>query len=224
MNYRLKKIVKQLAPPVLLDGMKAVGRLVRGSGAPPFERSPAWYDRAFSRTVEGHKHYTEAKHHFLWAVLADRMVRDGVRSVLDIGCGSGQLALFLRDQGIPRYCGVDFSENRLSWARRSCPGFSFVLADAFQTDLLETFAYDAVVCAEFLNHVQEDIGLVRRIRKGARFYGIVANSSFASHVRVFRTAPEVRTRYADFFEDFRVNQLMADRKGKAYFVMEGVRR
>jgi len=224
MNYRLKKIVKELSPPILLTAVKALASRTRRGGAPPGERGPAWYDRSFSRIIEGHKHYTEAGHHFLWSVLADRLARDGVRSVLDIGCGPGQLAVLLRDQGIPRYCGIDFSEERLRWARKTCPGFSFVTADAFQTDLLAKFPYDAVVCAEFLNHVQEDLDLVRRIRKGARFYGIVANSPFASHVRVFRSADEVRARYSDLFEDFRVSQFMADRTGKAYFVFEGVRR
>jgi len=224
MNYRLKKLVKELSPPILLTGMKTFGRFVSRSHGKPGERSPAWYDRAFSRTVETHKHYTEAKPYFLWAVIADLMARDGVRSVLDVGCGSGQLALLLRDRGIPEYCGIDFSQKRIEWARKSCPGFSFIAADAFQTDLLATFPYDAVVCAEFLNHIQGDTDLIQRIRTGARLYAIVAGFSYDSHVRFFRDAAEVRSRYAAYFQDFRVSPFIADRKGKAYFLLEGVKR
>lgn len=224
MNYRLKKLAKEVSPPILLAGLKTLGRGVRRGGAPPAERGPAWYDRAFSRTIETHKHYTEAKHHFLWTVVADRMIRAGVRSVLDVGCGSGQMALLLRDKGIPHYCGIDFSEKRIRWAREHCPGFSFVAADVFRTDLLETFLYDAVVCAEFLNHVQKDLELLRRVRAGARVYAIVANFSFDSHVRVFRSAAEVSERYADLFRDLSVSPFTADRKGKGYFLLEGVRR
>lgn len=223
MNYRLKKFGRALSPPVLLSGMKALGRLVRKGDEKPGERSPVWYDRAFSRTVEAHKHYTESKHYFLWSVLAHLMLREGVRSVLDLGCGSGQLARLLYDKGLPAYCGIDFSPKRIEWARKKCPGFSFVVDDVFQTDLFTTFPYDAVVCAEFLDHVQEDIEAIRRIRTGARFYGIVPNFSYASHARYFKDSDEVKARYSAHFRDFRVNHFFANQRGKTYFLLEGIK-
>jgi SAM-dependent methyltransferase len=224
MNYRLKALGKALAPPILLSVMKACGRFLRRGNADPAERSPDWYDRAFSRTIEGHRHYTEAKHYFLWSVIAQLMIRDGVRSVLDLGCGSGQLALLLRDRGFPSYCGIDFSRKRIDWARKNCPDFTFVLGDVFQSDLFATFPYDAVVCAEFLDHVQSDLEAIRRVRRGARFYALVPSFSYASHVRYFKDSGEVTERYSVYFNDFRVRPLIADRKGKTYFLMEGVRR
>lgn len=224
MNYRLKKLGRELSPPVLLAGMKACGRFIRRGDKRPAERSPAWYDRAFSRTIEYHRHYTESKHYFLWSVIAGLMTRDGVRSVLDLGCGSGQLALLLRDRGLPMYCGIDFSQKRIDWARKNCPDFTFVVADVFQTDLFTTFPYDAVVCAEFLDHVQSDLEAIQRIRSGARFYAIVPSFSYASHVRYFKDSGEVTKRYAVDFRDFRVSSFSADRKGKTYFLMEGVKR
>jgi 2-polyprenyl-3-methyl-5-hydroxy-6-metoxy-1,4-benzoquinol methylase len=224
MNYRLKRLGKALSPPLLLSVMKACGRFIRGSGERPEVRSSAWYDRAFSRTVESHLHYTEAEHYFLWSVIAHLMVHDRVRAVLDIGCGSGQFALLLRDAGIQTYCGIDFSPKRIEWARKTCPGFTFVVTDAFQTDLFTAFPYDAVVCAEFLNHVQQDREAIQRIRKGSRFFAIVPNFSYASHVRHFQDADEVRERYGAHFEDFRISRFVANRKGKAYFLMEGIKR
>jgi SAM-dependent methyltransferase len=224
MNYKLKKLGKALSPPLLLSGMKALGRFIRRRDEKPSERSPDWYDRAFSRTVETHLHYTESKHYFLWSVIADLMTRDGVRSVLDVGCGSGQLALLLRDTGIAAYCGIDFSQKRIEWARKNCPGFPFIVDDVLQTGLFTTFPYDAVVCAEFLDHVQADIEVIQRIRTGARFYAIVPNFSFDSHVRYFKDSGEVGERYAAYFKDFRVSSFIADRKGKTYFLLEGIKR
>jgi hypothetical protein len=52
----------------------------------------------------------------------------------------------------------------------------------------------------------------------------VPNFSYASHVRYFKNSGEVRERYATHFRDFRVTSLIADRKGKTYFLMEGVKR
>jgi SAM-dependent methyltransferase len=224
MNYGLKAFGKALAPPILLSMMKACGRFLRRRDVEPAERSPAWYDRSFSRTIEPHRHYTESEHYFLWSVIAQLMIRDGVRSILDLGCGSGQLALLLRDRGFPSYCGIDFSQKRIEWARKNCPGFAFVLGDIFQSDLLATFPYDAVVCAEFLDHVQSDLEVIGRIRTGARLYAIIPSFSYASHVRYFKDSGEVTERYASHFKDFRVSPLIADRKGKTYFLMEGIKR
>jgi SAM-dependent methyltransferase len=224
MNYKLKKLGKALSPPILPSGMKALGRFIRRRDEKPSERSPDWYDRAFSRTVETHKHYTESKHYFLWSVIAHLMVRDGVRSVLDVGCGSGQLALLLFDKGIKAYCGIDFSQMRIEWARKNCPGFTFIVDDILRTDLFTTFPYDAVICAEFLDHVQADIEIIQRIKTGARFYAIVPNFSYSSHVRYFKDSGEVMERYAVYFKDFRVSPFLADRKGKTYFLLEGIKR
>jgi 2-polyprenyl-3-methyl-5-hydroxy-6-metoxy-1,4-benzoquinol methylase len=224
MNYKLKKLGQALSPPILLSGTKALGRFIRKRDEKPSERSPDWYDRAFSRTVETHKHYTESKHYFLWSIIAHLMARDGVRSVLDVGCGSGQLALLLLDKGIKEYCGIDFSQKRIEWARKNCPGFTFIVDDVLRTNMFSTFPYDAVVCAEFLDHVQADIEMIQRIKTGARFYAIVPNFSYSSHVRYFKDPGEVVERYAAYFKEFRVSPFSADRKGKTYFLLEGIKR
>jgi len=223
MNYRLKTFGKALTPPILLRGGKAILGQILKSNQEHGERDPDWYDRAFSRTEESHKHYTESKYYFLWSIIAHLMVRDEVRSVLDVGCGSGQFAVLLRDKGIKKYCGIDFSQKRIEWARRQSPDFSFVEEDALQTGLFRTFEYDAVVCTEFLEHIKPDLELIRRISPGARFYGVVPNFPYSSHVRYFNSADEVTARYSEYFRDFRVSPFFANRAGKVYFLLEGIK-
>lgn len=223
MDYRLKKVGKALCPPVLLSGAKALSRSIRKPALKTAERNSEWYDRAFSRTLETHKHYTEANHYFLWSTIASLIARDGVRSVLDIGCGSGQFADLLHDRGIREYQGIDFSRKRVEWARQHCPDFTFVVEDVLRTDLFKTFGYDAVVCAEFLDHIQPDIEVIRRIKPGARFYAICPDFPYLSHTRYFRDSEEVRERYAGYFRDFRVSSYRADKKSKTYFLLEGVK-
>ena len=142
---------------------------------------------------------------------------------MDIGCGPGQLAALLRDKGLPRYVGIDFSSERIVHARRVCPDFDFVLADAFETDLFHTHSYDAVVCTEFLEHTVHDTGLIDKIRPGTRFYGSVPSFPGRGHVRHFENTQEILDRYGQQLQNLSVDPHLANAKGKRYFLMEGIK-
>jgi len=66
-----------------------------------------------------------------FAALADNVPLDG-GSLLDVGCGLGDLWAFLKRRPIPvDYTGVDISDNMLSAARRRHKDVRFVCADIF---------------------------------------------------------------------------------------------
>ncbi|NIV18191.1 MAG: methyltransferase domain-containing protein, partial [Woeseiaceae bacterium] len=92
------------------------------------------------------QHYTLSKYYPFWAVIADRAVRYGANSILDIGCGAGQFASLLYDKGLREYCGIDFSRKRIEHARLVCPDFTFVVKDALETKVYGTLLYDTVIC------------------------------------------------------------------------------
>lgn len=188
------------------------------------EKDARFYDTVAKYLDVYNQHYTESSYYFLWSVLADRMMGSQARSVLDIGCGTGQVALLLKDKGLERYHGFDFSRKRIEMARQTCPAFSFSHADAFQTDLFHTLDYDTVICLEFLEHVERDTDVLERIRPGSRFYGSVPNFPNIAHVRHFQTTGEVHTRYAPFFDDLRVDAFLRDTKGITFFLMEGTKK
>ena len=66
-------------------------------------------------------------------------------TVLDVGCGAGQLACFLRDNGLQNYHGLDFSIKRIEHARIICPEFSFSHEDAYTSQLFSDVDYDTVI-------------------------------------------------------------------------------
>ena len=188
------------------------------------EKDAKFYDTVAKYLDVYHQHYTESSYYFLWSVLADRMMHSQARSVLDIGCGTGQVAALLRDKGLERYHGFDFSQKRIELARQTCPEYAFSHADAFQTDLFQSFDYDTVICMEFLEHVERDTDVLERIRPGSRFYGSVPNFPNIAHVRHFQTPKEVHTRYAPFFDDLQVDAFLRDTKGITFFLMEGTKK
>jgi len=166
-------------------------------------------------------HYSESEYYFIWTVIADRIVTSGVKFILEIGCGPGQLACLLRDKGCRGYHGFDFSPKRIERAKRICPDFAFSLQDAFQTDLFTSLHYDAVICTEFLEHIEQDIEVLKKIKSGTVFYGTVPNFPFVSHVRYFRSEDEVVSRYRSCFSELRVDAFLADGAGKTFYLLEG---
>lgn len=75
---------------------------------------------------------------------ADLVGRLGPGSVLDIGCGTGRVAIELARRGI-NVVGVDADPSMIATARRRAPELRWIEADATQLDLGERF--DVVLLA-----------------------------------------------------------------------------
>ena len=119
-------------------------------------------------------------------MVADRLKRAGVTSIVDIGCGPGQFACLMQDNGIQRYLGLDFSTLRLEHARRICPGYGFQVTDIFKSDVLATHDYDAVVMLEFLEHVDRDLDALGKIKPGTFVIATVPDFPDAGTRAIFR--------------------------------------
>lgn len=221
----LRSIIKDISPPIILRGAKSLIRLIqekKNSHRIMNTLGPEWYDNLAEDDLY-RIHYTKSPYYFLWSVIADRALHAKIDSVLDIGCGSGQLASVLHDKGLKKYHGIDFSSKLIELAKRRKLGFDFTVADAFQTPLLETAQYDAVISTEFLEHVEGDIEIISRIRAGTTCYASVPNFPYLSHVRHFKSSDEVRERYAPFFDNFRVDAFIGNDRGKVYYLFEGIK-
>jgi len=142
--------------------------------------------------------------------------------VLDVGCGPGQFACVARDRGLKEYWGLDFSEKQIAQAKVVCPEFKFFCEDAFVTDKFRALDYEAVVMTEVLEHVENDLQLLSRIKGGVRFLGSVPDFPFESHVRHFTSSEEVRTRYEHVFSSLSVDEFCANAVGKRYFLLDGM--
>ncbi len=187
------------------------------------ERAGDWYDQAFRNNSEYSLHYRQSQYYYLWCVVVDRVLRAGAVSVLDIGCGPGQVAQFFKDKGLATYIGLDLSPVAINMARRLCPKYTFIAASAFETDILERADIDTVVSMEFLEHVNDELSVLKRIRGGVRFIGTVPNFAYASHVRHFTSCEEVVQRYASLFHSFTVDVFDAPTGSNRFFLMQGVR-
>ena len=178
----------------------------------------------FSSSEEYTRHYSQSHYYFLWAVVADRIRRDGLSRILEIGCGPGQLASMLFDQGITAYAGMDFSAAAIAMARSNAPRGQFEVGDARTTDIHQRYEHDVVVCTEVLEHVQDDLQIIDRFLPGKRCLCSVPNFPHESHVRCFENAFAVRARYGPYFDGldvatFKSSIYLPDQ----FFLFDGIR-
>jgi 2-polyprenyl-3-methyl-5-hydroxy-6-metoxy-1,4-benzoquinol methylase len=185
------KRVKRRADSALMARRK---RKVLSAGDAPAR----WYDAAYSKTSEYRNHWSESTYLPVWDAICAR-VGEG-SSVLEVGCGPGQLARMLHDKGIlASYVGFDFSAKAVNMAREASPEITFEVADAFTTDLFASVNYDTVICTEVLEHIHDDLAVLSRIPSGVHVLATVPDFDWDSHVRFFNNAAEVTARYAEMF-------------------------
>jgi SAM-dependent methyltransferase len=81
-----------------------------------------------------------------------RHVALGGKSLLDVGCGLGDLYGFLQGRGIPvDYTGVDLVDKLVRAARRAHPGGRFLCADVFDAHEFRGRRFDVVFCSGAFN-------------------------------------------------------------------------
>jgi 2-polyprenyl-3-methyl-5-hydroxy-6-metoxy-1,4-benzoquinol methylase len=88
------------------------------------------------------------------------------RRVLDLGCGAGQLALYLAEAGAAEVMGIDASQRMLDVARtrRAHPRISYRQTSMEDADF-SAGAFDLVVSSLALHYVHDYAGLVGRIAR-----------------------------------------------------------
>jgi 2-polyprenyl-3-methyl-5-hydroxy-6-metoxy-1,4-benzoquinol methylase len=186
------------------------------------EQTADWYDEKFAEVPAYQGPYQDSPYYFLWTVIADRL--RGATRIVEIGCGTGQLAAFLIEQGVESYFGIDFSPKAIELARRAAPEGRFAVDDARTSNVYDQ-PHDALVCTEVLEHVPDDLSVVERFRPGTRCLLSVPNHDSESHVRFFSDAEEVAERYGPYFESLDVLTLRTakSREGHRIFLAEGRR-
>lgn len=227
MTNPFKAAARELIPPVLFRGLRLLNQRLLSDRKPrAFTgiKTSSWYDEIYEYNSEYRKHYTESRYYFIWTVIADRIVRRNHRNIFDLGCGPGQFAALLHSKGVKGYCGLDFSSSAIEIAKKSCPDFEFIAADAFASDTLENREYDCLVTMEFLEHVDKDIEILQRVRPGTRVIATVPDFPTPSHIRYFSNSREVQERYARLFDSFRVDAFLKDEGGHTFFILDGIRK
>ena len=95
-----------------------------------------------------------------------------VKTILDVGCGSGDNLEALAGERRYVLTGVDVSEQALAIARRRVPGVELAILDAQREALSRTF--DLVISLQVVEHLVDDVSAIRNMAKMAGRYVLIA--------------------------------------------------
>jgi SAM-dependent methyltransferase len=118
-----------------------------------------------------------------------------VRSVLDAGCGSGDILAALARAGRYELAGTDISEEALALARSRVPGkVRLEVLDVEHAALGETF--DLVLSVQVVEHIADDVAALRHLAEMSSHYVYVStmggrmrpSESVIGHVRNYSRA------------------------------------
>jgi len=120
-------------------------------------------------------------------------------TIIDLGSGLGHFAKILFSKGYVKYIGIDFAPARVEKSRELLPEASFILGD-LRSQVTREFIqdFDTFVILETLEHIKDDLGIVRSIPSGSLVILSVPNTVNPNHVRRFKTSHRVVKRYEKY--------------------------
>jgi SAM-dependent methyltransferase len=155
----------------MAQGSMAQGSMAQGSMA-QYDAFAEFYNRNWG--VEYHAQLEGVLDRLLLPHLSSG------NSILDVGCGSGQVVALLSSRGF-RVTGVDESEAMLALARLNAPAATFIQGDA-RTFRLKPPATASIATFEALNNILDPVDLER---------ALTAMAESTSRISVFDLLAEV---------------------------------
>jgi len=169
-----------------------------------------------------------------WLTTYERVAKmiDANEEVVDLGCGTGRFIRLLHErEHYGKITGVDWSMKALAEAKRYARKSKSPYAGKPQWQLCDLMEWTpdpnragntVFTCMEVLEHLEDDLGFVRRVPPGHRFLLTVPNFHSESHVRIFAHVSDVWDRYANLLMFRSWSMVGSDRQG--IHVCETIRR
>lgn len=185
-------------------------------------KDASYYNKVYNSGGAG-KHYRlpikESKYYDMWIKvrnMLEEIKHPKVMSrnyIIELGCGVGQFCEMLH--GAYPYLGMDFSERAIEFAQTKKIG-RFMVRD-IETQSIGG-AYEVVICLETLEHLQDDIAVLAKIKSGTHVICSVPDFDYESHVRFFRKSDDVVTRYEG---EITIEKII---KLQHWFIFKGVKK
>ncbi len=180
-----------------------------------------FYNDAYKETISYKTHYSESLYFHFWKPLMETIIFKYPKTskILEIGCGSGQFGHYLYDCGYTKYLGIDFSEEAIKIAQT----FSSQNYKTINYKDMNFDRYDLFILLEVIEHLEDDIYLIKKIPIGKTVIFSVPDFWYKSHVRVY-DINKIKTRFSKYL-NFREIIAHEHNNGRhIIYVVDGVRK
>jgi len=168
----------------------------------------AWASRYGVRRI-----YRDRLRFFTACVRRAHHRRGPLLRLLDAGCGDGYWLWRLGQQPGLALEGVDYNPLRVARAARNAPHAQIHLADLNQ--LTEKKPYDVILSSQVIEHVEDDVGLLRRLRAllqpdGTLILGTTNEGSWLQQRRIRTLAGAFQTDHVHFYTEREIRRKLRD--------------
>lgn len=146
---------------------------------------------------------------------------DKTVSIVEFGCGSGQFANMLFDNGYTNYIGYDFSEVAIGLAKEHNPEMRNCFTCADIKKHVSHSGTGIYIALEVLEHVKNDFDIVKKIPTGHTFIFSVPSFDSFNHVRKFENMYSVIERYKHIVDFTKSQRIETGYEKKFWFLMKG---
>lgn len=141
--------------------------------------------------------------------------------VIEVGCSSGNFAELMRNTE-HRYIGVDIQQNKINEAKIKFPEMDFRCCDITKNlNILKQAT--VVVSFQCLEHIKEDLAVMKAVPFGANMFISVPNRTYKGHVRWYELEGwrERFKQYMQFKEIITIQHPV--KKNNRAFLFKGIR-
>lgn len=118
--------------------------------------------------------------------------------ILEVGCGTGQLADMLIRAGYNYVTGFDFSHVAVQMSKQRTGKDTFTVSDVYEY-YFNPEIYDTIIALEVFEHIDNDLEVIGKIQAGKRVIFSLPTFDDTAHVRHFKKAYEITARYSRHF-------------------------
>ncbi len=192
--------------------------------------TPEYMDKRFDELDEYSNHYSRLnpfvlkvfKHALEWISKYDKSIQ-----ICELGCGTGQFANMLFDNGYTGYTGIDFSSQGIEMAKEANPLHKnkFICTNALAYLQKGGGTKDVLFLSfEMLEHMNRDIELCNMLPIGSAIIFSVPNFKSFNHMRIFDDLKSIQSRYIMFDIVNYLSLPASEDKNKNYHLVAAVKK